>query len=872
MALILTSDTCVQIATAVGGDASAEDCEALYHHHQGYLSLDPKFQSEVAFLAMVEDAQKHYVEAATPGSAARSAGAAGTSEGNGTAAGGASAAGGLASSRDFEDKDEEEEEGDGSEMGGTLAATRSRRTPKRSALSTPSGAKAGRTPLSTGKRQRAGARDDDIYEYYDEGEEVTASARKRRASKRLEFQPTAAMQQPTRRKERADEAKGIDALLALAVAGAEGQEGTEGEDEGLAGQQELEAELPPPPPRRRTPHTTPAKRPRPGSAHATPGRGKRLAAASPSTLASPWALGMDGSDLGYLNELPLADLGYLTSPAFGQAGAMRSPQNPIPRLRSRKQPPARSPSTLSPLLFGRRASIAGGPAASLLASVASLGYTGVEDSASQALSPLEAQLRHCLAVPARRWCRFEFFYSALDRPFFMQTAIDDLLRHCGLAGVTALTRKEWGLLRAGLGRPRRLSPAFLREERCRLEQWRQRCREHYSRGGGGAGAAGGGGGAAVVAAEGEEAELPRAISFDRQELGVELVADVDVMPMDAGDFLPPSMLVARPRLALNGRLWVGGKQVAPPPRPPLPLPASLPLQASLPLPAPPGGAGLLAGLAPAALLKPEPAQAEAATKLAAADPLVLSELSVLLDKKEALLVQLRAMNDEAAAGVHTDVPGADSGPFNFKGAYAQVVLQLRDMNEEVQRKLVQLEKEPGENGAEEGPPGSSGLEAALGQTPLSADSLANVALGEAATLMAACRQKLADAAAEAAQPPPPPQQPAANGVEPGQTPEAPPVPAADGAASSAAQPAPAAGMDWAAPEAQRLASLIQGCVWSMVLLQRGCDRSMPLQVLTDALDTSLAHARPKADANLPLFAEVQQAMAALKQQLLAAPS
>lgn len=31
---------------------------------------------------------------------------------------------------------------------------------------------AGRTPMSTGKRQRAGARDEDIYEYYDEGEEV----------------------------------------------------------------------------------------------------------------------------------------------------------------------------------------------------------------------------------------------------------------------------------------------------------------------------------------------------------------------------------------------------------------------------------------------------------------------------------------------------------------------------------------------------------------------------------------------------------------------------------------------------------------------------------------------------------------------------
>lgn len=120
------------------------------------------------------------------------------------------------------------------------------------------------------------------------------------------------------------------------------------------------------------------------------------------------------------------------------------------------------------------------------------------DSASTAVCPA----RCC------RWCRFEFFYSAIDRPFFMQTGMDDLLRHCGLAGVTALTRKEWGLLRAGLGRPRRLSAAFLREERCRLEAWRRRCRAYYGRGGAGA--------AALAGAEGEEAELPRAVSVGQR--------------------------------------------------------------------------------------------------------------------------------------------------------------------------------------------------------------------------------------------------------------------------------------------------------------------------------------------------------------------
>jgi hypothetical protein len=67
---------------------------------------------------------------------------------------------------------------------------------------------------------------------------------------------------------------------------------------------------------------------------------------------------------------------------------------------------------------------------------------------------------------------YEFHYSALDRPYFMRSDLHELLRHAGLAGVALLTRAEWGVLRAMLGRPRRLSLAFLREERVRLEHYR----------------------------------------------------------------------------------------------------------------------------------------------------------------------------------------------------------------------------------------------------------------------------------------------------------------------------------------------------------------------------------------------------------------
>lgn len=54
------------------------------------------------------------------------------------------------------------------------------------------------------------------------------------------------------------------------------------------------------------------------------------------------------------------------------------------------------------------------------------------------------------------------------------------------------------------------------------------------------------------------------------------------------------------------------------------------------------------------------------------------QLVVGLDKKEALLLQLRAMNDEAAAGVHSADAGGSAAP-GFVGAYAGVVLQLKEV-------------------------------------------------------------------------------------------------------------------------------------------------------------------------------------------------
>ncbi len=55
----------------------------------------------------------------------------------------------------------------------------------------------------------------------------------------------------------------------------------------------------------------------------------------------------------------------------------------------------------------------------------------------------------------------------------------DLLDVLGLSHVTQLTRPEWSVLRSSFGRPRRFSLAFLREERMRLEVYRERVRKVY---------------------------------------------------------------------------------------------------------------------------------------------------------------------------------------------------------------------------------------------------------------------------------------------------------------------------------------------------------------------------------------------------------
>eukprot|EP00850_Spirogloea_muscicola_P017191 SM000145S00808 [mRNA] locus=s145:342543:346600:+ [translate_table: standard] len=465
-----------------------------------------------------------------------------------------------------------------------------------------------------------------------------------------------------------------------------------------------------------------------------------------------------------------------------------------------------------------------------------------------------ARLQHCLlATRVRQWCRCEWFYAAVDAPWFARNEFAEYLEHAALGHAARLTRAEWGVIRrsgyarhlcsyhqrlqaaaaltpavrdvsrSSLGKPRRLSRGFLREEREKLGVYREAARsahhqEQHRRGGLKAAAADNVP-AAEVAAEDLARPLvvgqrvaalhPRAravhdgsvltvdrgrcrVQFDRPHLGVEHVKDMDVMPLDPLENLPEMMqrqwlAAARDRTAAgseerscggSGAVDAGSQRPAPsnggaaaraalnewlempPPAPPPPL-------VPPPLAAAAGGSTTMAASWPrqqhsqllvASLTKRNSdtvdsvstarvaanAAAAAAQSLAAqgltpaqarareADTRALVDLARALDKKEAMLVELRRMNEEAeerspAAGGDAEgserqaaAASAADGALAvqprseaFQRQYAALVLQLKDVNKQVEGALLRLRQQ--NRGAEvgQGP-------AALGDSPVSA--------------------------------------------------------------------------------------------------------------------------------------------------------
>ncbi|KAK4769059.1 hypothetical protein SAY86_027209 [Trapa natans] len=160
---------------------------------------------------------------------------------------------------------------------------------------------------------------------------------------------------------------------------------------------------------------------------------------------------------------------------------------------------------------------------------------------------------------ARRWCIFEWFYSAIDYPWFAKREFVEYLNHVGLGHIPRLTRVEWSVIRGSLGKPRRFSEIFLSEERQKLEQYRDSVRKHYAelRSGERDGLPADlapplSVGQRVIALHPKTRELHDGsvltvdqdkcrIQFDHPDIGVEFVRDVDCMPLNPADNMPESL-------------------------------------------------------------------------------------------------------------------------------------------------------------------------------------------------------------------------------------------------------------------------------------------------------------------------------------------
>ncbi|KAE8726364.1 Always early, putative isoform 3 [Hibiscus syriacus] len=324
---------------------------------------------------------------------------------------------------------------------------------------------------------------------------------------------------------------------------------------------------------------------------------------------------------------------------------------------------------------------------------------------------------------ARRWCIFELFYSTIDYPWFAKREFVEYLDHVGLGHIPRLTRVEWGVIQSSLGKPRRFSKQFLKEEREKLNQYRESVRRHYAELHAGIG-------------EGLPTDLARPLSvgqrviaihpktweihdgsvldvdygryriqFDNPELGVEFVMDIDCMPLNALENLPASLL--RQNAAIrkfvenyNELKMIGLSKESKMEEnikftqcdnlenansPSRTSPSTFGVgNLSQPVKVDSSSPNLQLKIGPTETVYSQQAMnsQHSALSLAQAreaDVEALSQLTRALDKKEAVVSELRRMNDEVLEnqkGGDTCLKDSDS----FKKQYAAVLLQLNEVS------------------------------------------------------------------------------------------------------------------------------------------------------------------------------------------------
>ncbi|XP_060197837.1 protein ALWAYS EARLY 3-like [Lycium barbarum] len=335
---------------------------------------------------------------------------------------------------------------------------------------------------------------------------------------------------------------------------------------------------------------------------------------------------------------------------------------------------------------------------------------------------LKKKISSCLSNhQVRRWCTYEWFYSAIDYPWFAKREFVEYLYHVGLGHVPRLTRVEWGVIRSSLGKPRRFSEQFLNEEKEKLNQYRESVRSHYTE-------------LREGTREGLPTDLARPLSvgqrviaihpktreihdgsvltvdhsrcrvqFDRPELGVEFVMDIDCMPLNPFENMPTLLtrhadavdkfFESFNELKVNARAnefikFPAGDNME---NGDISNPISNLLKQTKVASAEAdmqskSGVVETATYQQTACSKPS---AVAQIQAKEADVQALAELTRALDKKDAVVSELRRMNDDVLENQKSDDCSLkDSEP--FKKQYAAVLIQLNEVNEQVSSALYRL--------------------------------------------------------------------------------------------------------------------------------------------------------------------------------------
>ncbi|XP_057539236.1 protein ALWAYS EARLY 3 isoform X2 [Amaranthus tricolor] len=341
---------------------------------------------------------------------------------------------------------------------------------------------------------------------------------------------------------------------------------------------------------------------------------------------------------------------------------------------------------------------------------------------------LKETLCNCLLNHrVRKWCIYEWFYSAIDYPWFAKSEFVEYLYHVGLGHVPRLTRVEWGVIRSSLGKPRRFSEQFLKEEKEKLAYYRESVRSHYTE-------------LRMGKREGLPTDLARPLTvgqrviaihprsreihngnvltvdhnrcrvqFDRPELGVEFVKDIDCMPLYPSENIPTSLIrhnackdkfcealkqfsasqrsedrMKEENLIIDPSQKVGSLE-GPSNVSPIYVMSNLPKQAKEGYVSPMSYKknGHIEVISPQqAPTLQQSSGSPMQTK--EADIRALAELTRALDKKNALVTELKRMNDDVSED--STLKNVDS----FKKQYAAVLVQLNEVLEQVSSALICL--------------------------------------------------------------------------------------------------------------------------------------------------------------------------------------